>query len=305
MLSDLQDLIPKAYFIDGVDEFSKKEYQITDATKNHKQLSRDIKWGYLASKLGSELFFDSNKLMSARQVSASEILMHLGNLASAEVGGQLLQQANQKPNQFKDELIPTFQENLVLGLQSYLLHLDPNEVKPFESLLHGQSKGTEYGEIQPSSIDQFSKILEIRNNETEPPDISLMKSIPENDVKIAFAEILNEGVVPKDWGGEKSDLFTTNISINGKYRSSAFLLKGPAKFAPMKMTHLGKNGDQIDRLFTEPAEVLILQHCHSVETAVRSTMKAFARRDGDLRNFTIIDGYDTIRILTAYGKCGL
>ncbi len=73
----------------------------------------------------------------------------------------------------------------------------------------------------------------------------------------------------------------------------------------MKMTHLGKNGDQIERLFSEPAELLVLQHCHKVSTAVRSTIRAFASRIHDLRYFAIVDGYDTVRLLTAYGKCGM
>lgn len=165
--------------------------------------------------------------------------------------------------------------------------------------------GQNYGEMQPSLIDQFSRIRQVHENEKSPPNIKLMKNIPEESIKNAFAEILNEGYIPKDWGGEKSDLFSSNVSVSGNPMTSAFLFKGPAKFTPMKMTHLGKNGDQIDRLFTEPADILFLQHCHSVTTAVRSTMRAFASRVHDLRYFTIIDGYDTIRILSSYGKCGL
>ena len=165
--------------------------------------------------------------------------------------------------------------------------------------------GRQYGEIHPSEIDQFSRVRDIYNSEKSVPDIQALKGIAEESIKTAFSEIIKEGDVPKDWGGEKSDLFSSNISIDGKYMSSAFLFKGPARFNPMKMTHLGKNGDQIDRLFSEPADLLILQHCHSVTTPVRSTMRAFASRVHDLRYFSIIDGYDTHRILSAYGKCGL
>ena len=70
----------------------------------------------------------------------------------------------------------------------------------------------------------------------------------------------------------------------------------------MTLAECGKNGDQIDRLFSEPAYLLILQHCHYVKTDVRNTMKAFASRINDLRYFTIIDGYDTVRLLRAYNK---
>ncbi|MCS1412289.1 MAG: hypothetical protein M2R45_05495 [Verrucomicrobia subdivision 3 bacterium] len=72
----------------------------------------------------------------------------------------------------------------------------------------------------------------------------------------------------------------------------------------MKMTDLGKNGDQINRLFNEPADLLVLQHCHEITAPVRGTMRAFAQRMGDLRIFCLINGYDTVRLLRAYGKCG-
>lgn len=162
-----------------------------------------------------------------------------------------------------------------------------------------------YGEIHVSQIDQFALIKKQFESEKSVPDINVLKSIPEETIKSSIADILHEGNLPKDWGGEKSDLFTCNISVDGRFMPSAFLLKGPAKFSKMKMSHLGKNGDQIVRLFSEPADLLVLQHCHSISTAVRSTMKAFASRFHDLRYFTVIDGYDTVRLLKAYDKCGL
>ena len=88
--------------------------------------------------------------------------------------------------------------------------------------------------------------------------------------------------------------------LEGERVTAAFLLKGPSKFHEMKITDLGKNGDQIVRLFQEPADFLILQHCHPVGTAVRHTMKAFAM--SHQRRYVVIDGYDTLRILRAYEK---
>jgi hypothetical protein len=159
-----------------------------------------------------------------------------------------------------------------------------------------------YGEIHPSQIDQFSSISEVYKTEKSAPDLKQLRNIPEEKVKTYFAEIIHECHIPKDWGGEKSDLFSSNVSIEGKFLSTAFLFKGPAKFKPMTLSELGKNGDQIDRLFTEPANLLILQHCHKVTTSVRNTMRAFACRIHDLRYFSIIDGHDTLRILQAYNK---
>jgi hypothetical protein len=161
-----------------------------------------------------------------------------------------------------------------------------------------------YGEVHPSLIDQFGQIQTVFDREKHPPPLTGLRDIPERDIKTALVEILGEETVPKDWGGEQSDLFTTNLSVDGRRMSAAFLLKGPARFSEMKMTHLGKNGDQIVRLFQEPADLLVLQHCHKVSTAVRTTMRAFASTTNNLRHFTILDGYDTIRLLQAYGKCG-
>jgi hypothetical protein len=165
--------------------------------------------------------------------------------------------------------------------------------------------GRNYGEIDIASIDQFALIRDVRQVESRAPDLTTMKNISEAELKQALGEILHESDVPKDWGGEKSDLFSTNVSISSRYIPAAFLLKGPAAFSEMKLTHLGKNGDQLVRLFSEPADLLILQHCHKVSTAVRSTMRAFASRVHDLRYFSILDGYDTVRLLEVYGKCGL
>lgn len=159
-------------------------------------------------------------------------------------------------------------------------------------------------EIHVDAIDTFSAVADYRPKFTK-KSLDALKEIPEEAVKAAFAEIIGEPNVPKDWGGERSDLFSTHVRIDGRRTSTAFAFKGPSKFRPMTMAELGKNGDQLDRLFSEPAELLILQHCHEVTHPVRSVMRAYAERVGNPRLFCIIDGYDTIRILQTCRKCGL
>lgn len=159
-------------------------------------------------------------------------------------------------------------------------------------------------EIYVDSIDNFSAIANYRPKFTK-SSLDALKGVSEERIKHAFAEIIGEPSVPKDWGGERSDLFSTHVFFEGRRRSTAFLFKGPSKFRPMTMADLGKNGDQIDRLFSEPADILILQHCHEVRNSVRAVMRAYAERVGNPRLFCIIDGYDTLRILQTFRKCGL
>jgi hypothetical protein len=158
-------------------------------------------------------------------------------------------------------------------------------------------------EVHPGSIDAFAQIA----GEDMPTraQLRVLKSIPEAHIKDAVAELIREPMVPKDWGGERSDLFSSQVTVDGQRVSTAFLFKGPGGgFQPMTFKHLGKNGDQIDRLYSEPADLLVLQHCHEVRAAVRGTMRAYANQMGNPRRCCIIDGYDTLKILRAYGKCG-
>ena len=48
-----------------------------------------------------------------------------------------------------------------------------------------------------------------------------------------LAEIVSEPFVPKDWGGERSDLRSTRLTIEGRPCAAAFMFKGPAKFKPL------------------------------------------------------------------------
>jgi hypothetical protein len=159
-------------------------------------------------------------------------------------------------------------------------------------------------ELYPEELDCFSRIID------QPlPDklvaLRALREIPEADVKAAFAEIIGESTVTNDWGGESCDLISHLVTVDGTRMPTAFLLKGPARFSPMKAVHLGKNGDQIVRLFSEEAELFILQHCHDVTSAVRAQMRAFSQQISRLKLFCIIDGYSTYRILSAYKKCGI
>jgi hypothetical protein len=128
-----------------------------------------------------------------------------------------------------------------------------------------------------------------------------MREISEPAFKACLGEILHDNVT-KDWGGEHSDHYTSHLHLYGRRVTTAFLLKGPGSgFEPMQITHLGKNGDQIVRLAHEPADLLVVQHCHDIGSAVRQTLRAFAVQPTGARRYCLIDGRDSFRLLTAYG----
>lgn len=133
ILTDLRDFIPLGYFESEVDKFN----------------SRELTRGYLDNKLGKILFLESTAIMSPRQVSASDVLMNLGLLECAEAAQCIATQVSKAvektgisdsntrtlANQFGDQHIPTFQDNVVGALQQYLRYLTPTEAAPFLPLL--------------------------------------------------------------------------------------------------------------------------------------------------------------------------
>ncbi len=156
-------------------------------------------------------------------------------------------------------------------------------------------------ELQPNDIDQFAGID--RTWIPSKTEFARLANIPEHKVKELICHLLDEHDVPKDWGGEESDLFSDRLLVGGERKTGAFLLKGPAKFHPMTPRDLGKNADQVYRLFNIPAQVYIVQHCHNIGAAVRKTVEAYALH----RSFTapcryvIMDGVATAQLLRAHG----
>jgi len=157
-------------------------------------------------------------------------------------------------------------------------------------------------ELRPEEIGQFAGL----DDDWMPSkaEFERMRGVSEQAVKELLCQLLGEHAVPNDWGGEESDVFTANLSVGGQRTTAAFLLKGPARFHPMKPTDLGKNGDQLYRLFNIPARVFVVQRCHNIGAAVRKQAEAFALQ----RSFTspcrvvFVDGLTTARLLRAHGQ---
>src|SRR5207245_891126 len=84
--------------------------------------------------------------------------------------------------------------------------------------------------VSPHRIREFSKLESVKPREV---DASVLEHITERSIKDWFAEIIGEPYVEKDWGGEKSDLWTSRLTIDDEAVRGAFLFKGPAAYHPM------------------------------------------------------------------------
>lgn len=130
-----------------------------------------------------------------------------------------------------------------------------------------------------------------------PAELKTMNQMRELDVKAALAQIIGCPFVTRDWGGERSDLVTNNFMVEGQQTSAAWLLKGRSVQGTMYVSDLGKRGDQIERLSTEPVDVLVVQHNDQISSAVVNLVKAFAHDMRMPRRYMILEGDVTARIL--------
>ncbi|MCT7374414.1 hypothetical protein [Chelativorans salis] len=153
-------------------------------------------------------------------------------------------------------------------------------------------------EITIDDIDSFKSV-----NRIEPRSSSL-KGISEDEFKKGIQSIIGEEAIFKDWGGEKSDLLSTRVRLNGKRIGAAFAFKGPGQAGALTPARMGKNGDQALRLFEEIANLYVIQHWREIAQSVRVLIHSLAVTHSVMRNteihFCLIDGQDSLRIVDAY-----
>ncbi len=152
--------------------------------------------------------------------------------------------------------------------------------------------------ITVDNVDSFKKIKKYRNSDLRSPKIH------EKEFKAGIQRIIGERGKFNDWGGEKNDLFTTRLEINGKRMRAAFAFKGPGKSGRLTPKMMGKNGDQIQRLFESSAEIFFVQYWNQIDENIVKLMgelaKAKSVSEGRRIYYGIIDGHDSSRIMSAY-----
>jgi hypothetical protein len=153
-------------------------------------------------------------------------------------------------------------------------------------------------QITFEDLDEFKAAKKVR--------VAVQRKIPEKQFKQGVAALAKQSGSFDDWGGEPNDLYTSKIHVNGERRAMAFAFKGPATTGKLTPKKLGKNADQIQRLFNSPADVFIVQYHSQIDESVVEQMKRFAIANSVTENnkvfFGVIDGDDTNRLIAAFPK---
>lgn len=147
-------------------------------------------------------------------------------------------------------------------------------------------------------IDSFKEVKKIKVGTAKD-----LKNVAERIINHGICTVLGSGE-KNDWGGEKNDIFGT-IHLKGKRIATAFALKGKATSGTLVPKHMGKNGDQIQRLFESAALVHIIVYHSPVAETVYDLMRSQAVYKSVLNGnkktyYCVIDGDDLSRLVTAY-----
>lgn len=149
-------------------------------------------------------------------------------------------------------------------------------------------------EVQP-----FSRVRRSRKS-------LIPRPVPEAVFKKGVQKILGETGKFQDWGGELNDLLTSRVRLNGRRRLAAFGFKGPGQGGRLTPKKMGKNGDQIQRLFMSTAEVFFVQYWDQVDESVYHLMQELAKAksasEGKTIYYGVIDGSDTQALIGAYPR---
>ncbi len=236
------------------------------------------------------------EIMKATKLSQTHVLKEGGKMA-----GFLIEKVNGGYKK-KREFSTLYKRILSLARDKKKLSRLPTKTSPksinnLRIKVSFPSRAQNAHQITLEDIDSFSK--------TKNAGSVSLGSISEKKIKNAFKHIIREKGSFKDWGGEKSDLYSTQVLMGHKRVPTAIAFKGrgtKGKLVPAKM---GKNGDQIGRLFDEPARLFLVVYKDQIDSSIVSQMQAFAigkAIGGQKIYYGVVDGNDLGKIASAYPK---
>lgn len=156
-------------------------------------------------------------------------------------------------------------------------------------------------QVKQVTLDDIESFRRVRGKKATD---QLGDEYSEAEFKQGMKNIVGEVGQFKDWGGEVSDLYTTKMMMGHRRIPVAIALKGPGTTGKLTPGKMGKNGDQIQRLFEAPAELFLVQYCRQIDQSVTAQMERLAVTKSVLTGkvvcYGVIDGQDSRRLVMAY-----
>jgi len=213
------------------------------------------------------IYHHKSKIKTVAQIAAmskltrKQVLNAGKKLADAEIVHQT------KTRDTAYEQIPFYQTNKqkILSLTdpkkraAYPTKRNPSGGANLPKVIRLPTAGAKIKRVTIDDIDSFAKVKKVTAKGY------LADTLSEEEFKQGVKTILGELGVFKDRPDETSDLYSSHARMKGKRQAVAFAFKGPGERGKLVPGKMGKNGDQIQRLFREDADIYIAQHCRQID----------------------------------------
>lgn len=267
-------------------------------SEHRKKVFKAIYAGKRRAKKVSELTRPTN-LSRVRVLQEGKILSSNGIVRQTKLGGETAYEKDAFYSQHRDKI-------LSLARDKGRLERFPTKVRPHPATVKLESvqlprNFIRVRQITIEDVDSFAKARRFRKTPPLTPG-----PVSEAMFKRGIQRILGEFGKFQDWGGELNDLLTTRLRLSGKRKPAAFGFKGRGQGGKLTPKKMGKNGDQIQRLFMTNAEVFFVQYWGQVDESVPHLMhqlaKAKSASEGNMIYYCVIDGADTQILMQAYPR---
>jgi hypothetical protein len=256
------------------------------------------------------IYEGKKRVKSAKEI---EKVTHLSRIRVLQEGGKLA--ANQVVHRTRKDGMTAYEKDSFFGAQkAKILSLAQNRKKlaefptkstprPLASTFITIRIPRQRIKAKMVTIDDIDSFSKVRRQQ---PMNSKSTPLFESKFKQGIKRILGEQGKFTDWGGERNDLLSTRVCLDGKRRATAFAFKGKGQRGKLTPARMGKNGDQIQRLFSSPAEIFLVQYWDQIDESVIQQMAEFAKAksaaEGKPVFYGTIDGQDSNRLIRAYPK---
>lgn len=244
-------------------------------------------------------------LMKATRLSQVRVLQEGGKLAAneiveqVEVKGRVAYKKHRIYSHHKDKVL-----DIVRHPEKKGRYPTKQEPKTAGQIVYKISMGRSNPLPQALTIDEIESFEKVKEHLRVSRQHRL-SDVPEIRIKRFLMRVLAETHDFKDWGGEKNDLYTNKFRFRGSRRTAAFAIKGRATSGPLTPKKMGKNGDQIGRLFTSEAQFFFVVYHGKVDQSIHELLRAHgvARAlTGSRVYYCVVDGDDLARLVTAYAS---
>lgn len=288
-----------------------KPIEVSDSLSNaEEQIERAAKiigTGKVRPKVFEAIYYHKTKVKTVSYVMQRH---HLTRMQVLQNGRALVQNgiatAAKRDGETAYEQIEFFHANkpkiLHLAANPKKLAKLPTKRKPTMSVI---VKGQQAGVPRPSAValtiddlDSFAAVRDLKDEGNIP------RTVSEVQFKHGVQAVIGEFSVWKDWGGELADLVTTRVRFKGRRMGSVFAFKGPGTKGKLVMAKMGKNGDQIWRMFSQDGSLYVVQYVGDVDPNISSILQMLATAKslamGKTIYYLVIDGADSDRLYRAY-----